>query len=896
MRRPPSPPGSPPALAERLLGWSCPAADRAAMLGDLAEEYATHLAPSLGRRRARRWYWAQALRSLPPNARRRLAERARRPIAPHPGDGIVRTLWQDLRYARRTLARNAAFTALAVLTLALGIGATTIVYSIVDGVVLNPFPYPEPKRLVGIGIALPKLDQELNFFEALSPAEFQDVATGSRTLERVVAWDLGNRQLAAGDMPERVFTAFWWGDALRTLEMRPHLGRGFLPEETATGARVAVVSHRLWLRLFAGDSSVIGRAVSVNGEPYTLVGVMPPRTLVLGTDLWMPMAAQPDDFPRGGRQFQILARLAPGATLAQANEELAVIARRVERDHGAAHEEYAGWRLEAQTWNDVNVRSVRPAALVLAGAVGFVLLLVVVNVASLLLARAAGRQREIAVRAALGAGRARLVRLMLTESLLLAAAGGALGAALAWAGTRTLAGMLASIALPVPGEVTINARVLLAAAGVSLLAGVLVGLVPALHAVRRDLQGALKREGAGGRGSPRRLQHLFVGVEVAFAVVLLTGGGLLVHSFVQLQRVDPGFDTRNLLTMRLTLPRERYDGPAMGAFFQTLTERVGALPGVRTAAAGTQFPPTTFGRIRVAVEGERARDEGALPTPFVTLASDGYFAALGLPVLRGRVPDARDTEATPRVVAINEAAARRLFPGRDPIGRRLRVGGGDGEEGLLAEVVGIVGSARNAGLERAPEPELFGSMRQHPGADNQIFLLVRTTVPPRSLLPAVRAQVRALDADQPIYAVQTVDEAFATAVLPRRLATVMLTLFGAFALALAAGGVFGVVSYAVSERTREIGVRMALGAGAGEVRRLMVRRALAPAAIGAGVGLLLALALGGVMRGLLFGVGRADPLTLVGATALLGGVVALAGWIPARRATRLDPVRALRAE
>ena len=891
----------PPRLAEWLLARSAHPADRNAMLGDLAEEYAAR-ADASGPAAARRWYRRQVLDSLAPNVAARLRP-SRRPPHPHSAgasEDLVHAHRTDLRFALRTLRKNLAFAALTAATLALGIGAATIVYSVVDGVVLDPFPYPEPKRLVGLGPEYPKLGRALSFIEVISPAEYLDVQAQSKTLERLVAWDLGNRQIAGeSDAPERVFTAFWYGDAFPTLGVTPALGRGFSAEELARSERVAVISHRLWLRRFGGDPAVVGRAVGVNGDPYTVVGVMPPRTLVLGTDLWLPMWAPAEKLAREQRAFQVLGRLRPGVTLAQANTELATIARRIELAHGAEFKEYAGWRLVGRTWTDINVDKLRPAALVLLGAVGFVLLLVCVNVASLLLARSAGRRREVAVRAALGANRGRIVRQLLTESVVLALVGGVAGCALAYWGTEALAAFLQTLPLPIPGDVRLNPRVLAAAAAITVGAGLLFGLVPAVEATRMDLQGTLKGTagtggGAVGHGPTRhRMQRIFVGAEVALALVLLAGGGLLVNSFLRLQRVDPGFDARGVLTMRLTLPRERYAGAAIAPFFQQLAERVGALPGVRAVAFGSQFAPLAAQRVPFEIEGRDAARDGELPGGYRAQVSDEYFRALGIPLRRGRLPDERDVEQAPPVAVINEEAARRFFPGQDPIGQRLRTG----KNGRWFEVVGVVGTTRNAGLDRPPQPEVFVSVRQALGGNNQLFLLVRAdpaTGDPRRLLPLVRREVRALDAQQPVYAVQTVEEAFATAVGPRRAATLTLTLFGLFALALAAVGIYGVVSYAVSERTREIGVRIALGARTGQVRRLMVRQAMLPVALGAVAGVAGALALGRVMGGILFEVRGSDPLTLAAAVALLVTVALAASYVPARRASRLDPVAALR--
>ncbi|HEX7088620.1 MAG TPA: ADOP family duplicated permease [Longimicrobiales bacterium] len=897
----------PPRLAERLLAWSAPAEHRDAMLGDLAEEFARDVLPALGAVRARRWYWRQALGSVRHNLAsrvRRLPARGVGRASPQPGthprrhpherkgDGLMQSLAQDVRHTLRLIRRAPGFALVVVLTLALGIAANTVSFSAVDGLVLRPYPFPELDRLVGVGTMYPRLGGELSYWENLSAPEYLDIREQSRTLTGVVAWDMGNRQLSGGDAPLNVFSAFWWGDAFPTLGIRPHLGRGFSQAEIERGEAVAIISYRLWVTRFGADSSVVGRAILVNGKPHTVVGVMPPRAAIYGTDLWLPMGWDPRALPRQRRQFQVIARLAPGATLDQANAELETIARRVEHLHGAERPEYAGWKMIAATWTEASARFAKPAAFVLLGAVGFVLLLVCVNVAGLLLARGAGRRREMAVRVALGATRGRVLRQLLTESVLLSALGGVAGLGLAVFGVRALSRLIAGLPIRVAGDVTLNGRVLAVAALVTLVAGVLFGLVPALHAARADIQGMLKSDGPGTTASRsrQRLQRVFLAAEVALSLVLLAGGGLLVNSLVRMSRVDPGFDTSNVLTMRLTLPWERYDGEAVIRFFDRLTQSVAALPGVRSAAAGTQFPPISFSSGELRIEGREFAEGDALPTALLTVAGPGYFETLGLPLLRGRTFTERDVAGAPLVAVINEPAARRYFPGEDPIGKRLGVARGD----AWFEIVGVVGAAANRGVDVPPEPEVFASARQLPGTSNQFFLLIRTEVEPRGILPAVREAVRSLDPQQPVYMIQTVKEAFAARAAPRRIAAVALTLFAIFALALATMGVYGVAAYAVSDRTAEIGVRMALGAGRREVHRLIARQALLPVTIGAVVGLAGAVALGRLLSGLLFQVRSGDPLTLAVVTLTLAGAALAASWLPARRAARLDVVRAIR--
>lgn len=885
----------PPAMARLLLHWTAPPDSREAQLGDLEEEL--RLRAETDPAAARRWYRSQALRSALPNLGGRL-RRALRRHGRQQGDGMMGRLGRDLRFAVRTLLRSPAVSALLVLTLALGIAANTTIFSVVHGLLLAPFPFPEPERVVGVGSAYPRLDQPLEFFESLSPAEYADIAGESSTLEDVVAWDMGNRQLTgASGIPDNVFTAFWWGDALRTVGMDAHLGRGFTDEEVARGDAVALLSWELWRDRFGADSTLVGRTLAVNDRPHTVVGILPRGMDVYGTDLWTTMAVGPERFPRNRRQFQVLARLAPGASLEEANTELRGMAERTASAWAAEFEEYEGWRLEARPWVEVTTASFRTALFVVMGAVGFVLLLVCANTATLLLARGRRRAREMAVRTALGAGRGRLVRQLLTESLVLALTGGALGALLARGAVGVLAELLAGLGLPVAGDVVLDGPVLAFTAAAALGAGVVFGLVPAFQVSRTELSSTLKTEGrTSTAGGPRRgLQRTLVGVEVALAFVLLAGSGLLVNSFVRMSRVDPGFAADDVLTMRLTLPREEYAAAAVPAFFQELSERVEALPGVEAAAAGTQFPPVAFSYRELWMEGRTPDPDGRLPVALSTAVSPGYFEALGIPLRRGRALDARDDAGAPPVVVVNETLARRYFGGVDVVGRRLKVGGPD-EEAPWWEVVGVVGDTRNRGLDQDPFPEVFAPHAQLGGIQNQLFLVARATVDPRSLLPAVRAAVAEMDADQPVYAVRTVEEAFSDAVRTRTTLTFFLTAFGLFALLLAAVGVYAVVSGSVSERTREIGVRVALGADAGRVRGLVVRQALVPVALGALAGLAVVVPLGGGLGRFLYRVSGTDPLTLglVGLT--LVGVAAVAAFVPAWRASRLDPVDALRAE
>ena len=803
----------------------------------------------------------------------------------------------DLRYSFRSIRKNWGFSLLVILTLALGIGANSLVYSIVDSVILNPFPFPEPDRLVGLGSQWPRLSRDLGFFETLSPQEYLDVKNQSQTLEHVVMWDMGWRSVSMGvDRPEVLLTSFWFDNVFPTLGMNPAHGRGFTQAELERGDRVAILSHRQWQTRLAADPSAVGRTISIDGQPYTLIGIMPQKGQLLAMDLWIPIGVSAERFRRNQRQMQILARIKPSYTLDEVNTELALISGRVEQEYGAEFKEYAGWSMVALTWTDVNVRLAKPAALALIGAVAFVLLIVCANVGSLLLSRTASRRKEIAIRSALGAGRSRILRQLMTESVVLASAGGLLGVGLTYIAAVTF---IASITSRIPFiviDISINARVMLFTTGVAVAAGLVFGLIPALHAVRAGVQDTLKAEGASSTGSigRQRLQRIFVGAEFAVALALLAQAGLLTNSFMRMQNVDPGFDTGNTLTMRLTLPRNRYpNGEAINNFFQELVERVGGLPAVSEVGAGSQYPPVTFARRSFAIEGEVYQNEDELPNAYFTLVTDGYHEALGIPLMRGRTFAPQDMPNTPLVAVINEAAAHRYFPNRDPIGRRFKTAGADRP---WVEVVGIVRSVHNRGVEVPPQPEFFANIRQMPGASNQLFLVVRTVDDPRALLGPVQAVVTALDPNQSVYAVQTVDEVFAAAAMPRRLGTMALAAFAAFALALAAAGIYAVVGYGVSERRKEIGIRIALGASAKAVRYLVVRQALLPVVIGGAIGIGIAVAAGRAISSLLFEVTGTDPLTLGSVTLLLAGFAVAAAYLPARRASQLAPTVALRDE
>jgi len=806
-------------------------------------------------------------------------------------------LHHDLRQAIRLFTARPVLVGLAAASFALAIAGTVTLFSVVDAAVLRPFPYPDPGRLVTVGVTFPRVSAERRYVEALSPAEVADIRE-ARSLRTLGAFDLGNRTLSGGTArAERVFTALVLASLFETIGLPPMYGRDFLPSELAPGGPpVAIISHRAWLNQFGGDRSLVGKAIRVNGVTATLVGVMPPGVMLIGTDLWIPWGADPATMPRDLRQFTVLARLAPGVSPAQANAELATLADRVAARFSGRHKEYEGWSLVVTPWAEALTADFRSVSFAMLGAIGLVLLVACLNVANLLVANAAARQREIAVRLALGSGRLRLARQFVLEGLLISATGGLLALPLTVQALRALQAVLPERVAMLGLLLQLNGRVLIFSLAVILLTGAVSGLIPALHAWRANPQGWLQAASQTATPSRRggRLRRALVVAELALSLALLAGAGLFIRTTLALVRVDPGVVSSRVLTMRLTLPREKYRGDGVGTFFDQLIDRVGQVPGVVSAAATSQFPPVGFFRSRLEVVG-RERAGVTLPSANVTVATPGTFATLGVRLRAGRLLSPADRAGTSPVAVVNETFAHRFLSGANPLGQQVRVGEADGPRVAL-EIVGVVGDTRNAGLRQPVEPEIYLPVSQNRGVWNQLFLLVRTAGDPLQVLPAVRREVAALDRDQPIYAIQTLEDAFAASILQQRLSMVFLSLFALLALVLAGLGIYGVVSHAVTLRTREIGVRMAFGAGRGSILSLVFGEMMRLVAAGWVVGIVLAYALGRLVSGLLHGVSAADPPTLAAVSVVLAVSALAAAVAPARRASRFDPMVALRHE
>ncbi|HEX5474755.1 MAG TPA: ABC transporter permease [Vicinamibacterales bacterium] len=806
------------------------------------------------------------------------------------------TLRQDLRYAIRRLFRAPGFSLIAIVTLALGIGANSAIFSVVNGVLLKPLPYPEPDRLVGV------YHVSEGQRTVMSGPNFIDVAHASRTLEGAAAIQTTHVILTGQGEPVRLSVAAVSASLFDVLRVRPVLGRGFHADENTPGKTdVVVLAYGLWQERFGGDRAVLGRRIALDGVSKEIIGVMPAGfSYPDDRSAWLPIAYDHNfvSAQRSAWYLDVVARLKPGITERQAAAEVETIGRNLARAYPDDDGEIG---MTTMPLREALVGDIRRAVLVLFGAVGFVLLIACANVANLLLARAAARESEMAVRTALGAARYRLLRQLLTEAVLLSLAGGALGLLLAVWGVDVLVGLQPQ-GIPRLQNVRVDGVVAVFTFAIAAVTGIVFGLIPAFQATRGAVSNTLKEAGRGAlssRGGARTRGALVV-VEMALAVMLLAGAGLLIRSFVRLEAVDPGFATNRTLTFELTLPDARYAKEATRVlFFDELFSRLRALPGVQAADAVMGLPLTGMNfNISFAIAGRPPVPPAQQPSMEVRVASAGYFRTVGIPLRRGRLFTGDDRPGSPQVVVLTETAARQFFPREDPIGKTITLGWGRtterGHRRAGGEIVGIVADVKDAGLNEANPPEIYLPLRQWPV--DTMSVVVRTAVPPQSLTDAVRDSVHAVDPNLPVSNVRTLDDIVARSISQPRFYMLLLAIFAAVALVLAAIGIFGVLSYAVAQRTREIGIRMALGAQEGSVMGLVVRQAMLLAGAGIAGGILAALALSRALETLLFAVRPHDPATFAAVAALLAGVALVASYLPARRATRVDPIVALRAE
>jgi putative ABC transport system permease protein len=804
-------------------------------------------------------------------------------------------LWHDIRFGARMLCKNPAFTLAAVLSLALGIGGNVAIFSITSALLLRPFPYAQPQQLVDVEPHADGSDQPMNLIR------YESIRDRNQSFSGVAVYANDNFNLTGHGEPLQVPIGRVSPNFFSLLGVRPQLGRSFTDDEgRPEGKPVVVITDALWHSRFGADRNVIGQTVTLDTTPHTIVGVLPadlPLPFLEPAEVWTPRYFEyslmsPQRLRTGVGYLGMVARLKPGVPLSRANAELAVLNEQYRQQNPTMPDADPGVTMAAQPLRDSVVSNVRAAVIVLSAAIALVLLIACANVASLLLSRGLARKKEIAVRTALGASRAVLIRQLLTESLLLSLTSGILGLALGYAGMKFLSTSGAST-LPDGVPIAMDTRVLLFCLGISVLTGLLFGIMPALQLSRSNVNETLRDEGRGSTGGHRRvhLKGLLVVSQVAVSLLLLIGAGLLLRSFSRLLSVDPGYDAHNILTMSVSLPTVKYAKPETQiAFFDEMLRRVSALPGVRSAAMSAARPLTFIRMTPVLAEGQANVPLPQRPFVDIEAISRQWFQTVGVPLLLGRPFTEADNAQAPKVVIVNETFARRYWPNDNPIGKHIVVGRWPDP----AEVIGVAADVKNKGLAQDPQPQLYLSFPQLPwGSMN---LLVRSAVEPHSLVSSIRAQISAIDPDQPITKIETVDELMDTSRAQPRFILILLAIFSGLALALAVVGIYGVLAYSVAERRQELGIRLALGAGKSDILRMIVRQGLALTAIGVALGLAAAFALARVMSSLLYKIGAYDLPTFALAPLTFLAIAFLASYLPARRATQVDPIEALRNE
>src|ERR1043166_1683018 len=798
---------------------------------------------------------------------------------------------KDILYAIRSLAKHPGFTAIALITLALGIGANTAIFSVVNAVLLRPLPYDDPERIVWLWDTQPQL--------ATTPTSLPDFLgwkEQNRSFEHLAAFQGGNMFVDAGDGSTDTPVGLVTPELFSVFHVSPILGRTFTNEETQPGRfRVAVLSHSMWQSRFGSDPNVSGRTIQLNGAAYTIIGVMPPGFSFPGrAELWRPLPIDPSKLDPGPHYLNVVGRLKPGVRLAQAQADMSTIAARLSQQY---KEKNAGHGVKVEPLTNVVVGDVGLALYVLLGAVGFVLLIACANLANLMLARVGTRQKEIAVRTALGASRLRIVRQLLTESVMLAVVGGGAGVFLAIWGVRWI-GSLSADTLPRVHELSVDPRVAGFTLLISVVTGVLFGLAPALQVSRPDLNDALKESGRSTAGLRRnRLRSALVVSEVALSLVLLVGAGLMIRSFAKLNQVDPGVKSAEVMTMGVAvLPKQYPDDWQVAQIYSQILERAASAPGVVSAGAISDLPLTGSNiSDSFTIEGRPPIAKEAEPSTEYHIVTPRYFESMGIPLLSGRDVAHTDTRQSPNVVVINEVFARRHFAGENPLGHRLKL---QGQERDPLLIIGVVGNARQLGLDQQPTPEVYVPLLQDPLSLNYraMTIVARSKSGPGAIAAPLRAAVTSVDKSLPVYALKPMTEYLHDSLLRRRFNLILLSVFGGVALLLAAVGIYGVISYGVTQRTHEMGIRMALGAKPRDVLKLVVRHAMVLALGGVGIGLLASWALTRLMKGLLFSVSVTDPMTFIAIAVLMTLIALLACLIPARRATKVDPLVALRYE